>query len=397
MIFATNHSKHTMTPLITPRFRVVLASMAPFVGGAEIAVERLAVGLRDAGHDVLVVLGTRGPVLERMERAGLRCVHSPMYLTDKWHWPRYVRARRQIRQILRRHRPEVIHSNDLPTHQMVSDASRGLGIPRICHHRFPFNGTAIDWLNKYGAERHLFVSRALMDEMCRQSARLGESPRKVVHDGLPLPAGLEADTRRRARARLDLPDARTIAVFTGQIIERKGVADLIRAWVLLPPELREGAELIIVGDDLLEKGAYRAAMERLAGELDCPARFVGFQKNVGDWLEAADIAVVPSHVEPLGNATMEAMAYGLPVVGADIGGIPEMVVSGETGLLVAPKSPESLAAALAILIQDDATRRRYGANGRLRCEEKFSIAAHVHAVLGQYERVLGITASDCRI
>ena len=78
--------------------RVCIASLAPFVGGAEVAAERLALGLLAAGHDVLVVLGTRGPVLERMERSGLRCVHSPMCLTDKWHWWRYMKARNRLRQ-----------------------------------------------------------------------------------------------------------------------------------------------------------------------------------------------------------------------------------------------------------------------------------------------------------
>ena len=78
-------------------------------------------------------------------------------------------------------------------------------------------------------------------------------------------------------------------------------------------------------------------MQGLAAVLGCPARFVGFRKDVPDWLTAADLAVVPSHVEPLGNATLEAMACGLPVVGSEVGGIPEMVVHEETGLLVPPR------------------------------------------------------------
>src|SRR5262249_8024037 len=153
-----------------------------FVGGAEVAAERLAVGLQQAGHDVLVVLGTHGPVLERIERAGVRCVVSAMCFTDKWHWWRYRRARGALRRLLSRERPDIVHSNDLPTHQIVSDAARGLGFPRVCHHRWLFPGAAIDWLNKFGAEQHLFVSRALADEMCGESARLQMAPRAVVYD-----------------------------------------------------------------------------------------------------------------------------------------------------------------------------------------------------------------------
>jgi glycosyltransferase involved in cell wall biosynthesis len=370
------------------KLKVCLATMAPFLGGAEVAAERLAVGLRGAGHDVLVVVGTEGPVLERLRHAGLRCAYSPVHLTDKWHWVRYVRARGRLRRLLRRERPDVIHSNDLPTHQMVSDAARGLGIPRVCHHRFPFGGAAADWMNKYGAEHHVFVSRALMDELCGQSGRLRQSSRAVLYDGLPLPPAPTPADRGQARARLGLPAGAVLVTFAGQIIERKGVADLLRAWTLLRQENRGGAELLIVGDDLQGEGKYRAAMEQLAGELSCPARFVGFRKDVGDWLLASDVAVVPSHVEPLGNATLEAMSYALPVLGCRVGGIPEMVVHEETGLLVPPRSPHDLAAALARLVTDAELRRRLGRQGRERCDEVFGLARHVQAALHEYGRVL---------
>src|SRR5690349_7241433 len=159
-------------PANRQRLKVCLVSMAPFVGGAEVAAERLGVGLRDAGHDVLMVLGTRNEVHDRMAAAGLRCVHAPMYFTDKLHWFRYWRARRGLRRLLRQERPDVVHSNDLPTHQIVSDAVRGSGIPEVCHHRWIFDGVAIDWMNKFGSARHLFVSKALMDELTANSAKL---------------------------------------------------------------------------------------------------------------------------------------------------------------------------------------------------------------------------------
>lgn len=371
------------------KLKVCLASWAPFVGGAEVAAERLAVGLRAAGHEVLVLLGQDGPVLERMRKADLRCIVSPMRFTGKATWPLYWLARRRLTRILTAERPDLLHSNDLPTHAMMADAARRVGLPRVCHHRFPFSGLAIDWLNKFGAERHLFVSRALMDEMCEQSARLRAASRDVVYDGLPLPPEPSAADKRGARSRLRLPADRVVVLFAGQIIERKGVADLIRAWGLLPGAARAAAELVIVGDDVAGKGAYRVEMEKLAKETNCPARFVGFQKNVPEWLTATDIATVPSHVEPLGNATLEAMAYRLPVVGGNAGGIPEMIVHGQTGLLVPPKAPGELAGAIAGLIADPAGRERLGAAGRARCQDLFSLDAHTRSVAAEYHRVLG--------
>jgi len=109
---------------------------------------------------------------------------------------------------------------------------------------------------------------------------------------------------------------------------------------------------------------------------------------VPDWLTAADVALVPSHVEPLGNATLEAMATRLPVIGGDVGGIPEMVVHDETGLLVPPRSPDRLAVALDRLLADADLRTRLGTAGRRRCEDVFGIRAHVRNVLAAYESTL---------
>jgi glycosyltransferase involved in cell wall biosynthesis len=367
--------------------KITLTTWAPFLGGAEVAVERLALGLAGAGHDVLLVVGTDGEALERFRRAGIRCEFVPQRFTDKLKWLPYRRSRNALLEVLRREQPDLVHSNDLPTHQMTGDAAGRLGIPRVCHHRWIFEGPAIDWLNKYDAERHLFVSRALMKMLSRESQRLAASPRAVVYDGLPIPPLPTAADRADCRRKLELPADRPVVLFAGQIIERKGVADLLHGWSLL--ESWHGrAELVIVGDDLEGQGAYRREMEALAGELRFPVRFVGFQKNVPEWLTAADVVLVPSHAEPLGNATLEAMAFGLPVVGGNVGGIPEMIVDGETGILIPPRSPRDLADAVERLLLDAELRQRMGQAARARCEELFSLEAHVEAVLREYELVL---------
>jgi glycosyltransferase involved in cell wall biosynthesis len=377
-------------PTSAPRrpLRVCLASMAPFVGGAEVAAERLGVGLRDSGHDVLMVLGTQNEVYDRMARVGLQCVHAPMYFTDKWHWLRYRQARQRLRRLFRQVRPDIVHSNDLPTHQIVSDALRGTGIPEVCHHRWFFDGTAVDWLNKFGCLHHVFVSQALMEGLIADSTRLRDSSRAILYDGLTLPPRPTPVSRRQARERLGLALDRQFVVFAGQIIERKGVADLLRAWCLIDPSVRQRADLVLLGDDVAGKGRYRVEMESLARKLNCPARFLGFQKDVSDWLLASDIAVVPSHSEPLGNATLEAMAVAVPVVGSAIGGIPEMVVHEQTGLLVPPHAPDQLAVAIGRLLLDPAARTAQGERARKSCEDRFSLQAHVAATLEQYRLVI---------
>ena len=351
-------------------------------------MERLAVGLLDAGHDVLMVVGTDGDALARFRDAGIRCEFIAQQFTDKRKWLRYRKSRNALTELLRREQPDLVHSNDLPTHQMTSDAARTLRIPRVCHHRWIFQKEAIDWLNKFDAEQHLFVSQALMNMLCDQSAGLAASPRAVVYDGLPIPKMPSTQEQGEAKNELSLDPDKAMVLFAGQIIERKGVADLLHAWHRLPGECREQAELVIVGDDLENQGAYRQEMEQLAGQLQIAVRFMGFQNNVPRWLTAADIVLVPSHAEPLGNATLEAMAHGRPVIGSDVGGIPEMVDEQQTGLIVPPHSPPELAVAIEQLISNRDLRIRLGQQARRQCELRFSLRTHVQNVVAQYKQIL---------
>lgn len=371
------------------KLKVCITSRAPFIGGAELAAERLAIGLRGKGHEAFFLLGKRGEVMQRLEDAGFRCVVVPVRYTDKRRFWRYLAARSSLRGLFKRERPDVIHANDLPSAQMFFDAARGLSVTRICHHRFIYDREAIDWFNKFEPDRHVFVSHALQDELSRRSLKLASQPGTVVYDGLPIPQSSSQRDKAEARQALDLPLNRAVVTFAGQIIERKGVAELIQAWAHLRDMGAQPAELVIVGDDVAGMGKYRQQMQQLAHLLNVQPRFVGFQKNVGPWLVASDIAVVPSHVEPLGNATLEAMSHGLPVIGADVGGIPEMIVNECTGVIVPPKDPLTLAQALERLINNIALRHRLGEAARQRCQTLFSLEAHADAMLYEYAAARG--------
>ncbi len=368
--------------------RLCLVSRAPFFGGAEQAGLRLASGLVQAGHMVRLILGHENIVARKMRDAGLDVTVTPLPQTDKQHWWSYRWARGRLRQLLRDFQPDIVHANDLPTHQIASDAARGLGAGRVCHQRFLYSGQAIDWLNKHGADLHLFISPAFADEMCRRSPKLAGQPRALVPDGLPMPPRPRSPDRFAARRELDLPLDRALVTFTGQVIERKGIADLLTAWKVLPRQQRHTAQLLIVGDDLAGHGQYRRTMERLAESMGVGAIFAGFRTDVERWLIASNIVALPSHDEPLGLTIMEAMAYGRACVGSDTGGIPSMITHEKTGLLVRPRDPQDLSEAIGRLLFDHHLRRRLGREARRRCAEQFSIEAHVTHVLGQYARLL---------
>ncbi len=109
--------------------------------------------------------------------------------------------------------------------------------------------------------------------------------------------------------------------------------------------------------------------------------------DVTDILNGADIYCQPSRSEGLGLAILEAMAVGLPVVASRVGGIPEAVLNGQTGILVAKESPTELADALEALASDAALRKSMGEQGRLRVLETFELDNRVRLMLDQCEQL----------
>jgi glycosyltransferase involved in cell wall biosynthesis len=222
---------------------------------------------------------------------------------------------------------------------------------------------------------------AISEDVRRRLLAAGVRPERicVIHSAVEPPAGLPGGAgRSAARVRFGLADGAIIGVVAA-LERRKGHDVLLRALACLReavPRLR----CLICGD-----GSERASLERLADELGVRdvARFLGEQRQVADVLAALDVFVQPSRYEGLGVALLEAMAAGLPVVASRVGGIPETVQAGRTGLLVPAEDPEALAAAITELLRDPDRAARMGAEGRKRVLAEFSM----EAMTDRYERL----------
>jgi len=163
-----------------------------------------------------------------------------------------------------------------------------------------------------------------------------------------------------------------------RLVHAKGVDIVLRALQLLTKK-NIPFRYVVAGD-----GPERKNLEQLAHELGVhqQANFTGYVAENDKWslLESADVFVMPSRVEPskshegFGLAFVEAGACGVPVIGTRVGGIPDAIVDGETGVLVSPESPSELADALASLHHDSKRRREMGEAGRKRAQTEFSSA-----------------------
>jgi glycosyltransferase involved in cell wall biosynthesis len=187
----------------------------------------------------------------------------------------------------------------------------------------------------------------------------------VVPSGVPTEAlRRAAPPRARARAQLGLPADAYVVAAVGRFVPIKGFDLLVAALAEVAAHV-PGAHVLLIGD-----GGERAALEAQARALGVADRLhiTGSVTDVMGPLAAADVLAAPSRNEGMGRVLVEAMALGLPVVGAQVGGIPDVIVDGECGLLVPPDDPAALAAALVDLGRDVAFRTKLGDGARPRAE-----------------------------
>lgn len=174
-------------------------------------------------------------------------------------------------------------------------------------------------------------------------------------------------------------------MFAGLVGHRKGVDILLTALSRLPKDYRW--HCLICGNGDIDK--YRAMAKEL-GLLPDDITFAGWQDEEGirAHMRNCDLFVLPSRAENQPVAILEAMASGLPVISTRIGDIPNQVIDGKTGLIVTPSDPDELAAALARLIASPDERRRFGASGRQRFLDHFSLSAMLESTLRLYREAL---------
>lgn len=277
---------------------------------------------------------------------------------------------------------DVVH-----THHLRSAPSRVAAVAgRLRRQRLAVTDHGLGGGGWFGLLPHLFDAFLCVS---RYSARTLSAP---PHKTDVIYGGADAD-----RFQPGPPGARAGVLFVGRLTPHKGVDRLLRA---LPP----GASLTVVGtgghDPRPPERDYPALLHRLADGL--PVRFLAAvtDDELGELYRSAAVAVLPSvhrtcygrHIEIselLGLSAIEAMASGTPVVASRLGGLPEIVVDGETGFLVEPGDVEALRDRLAMLLTDPALARRLGDNGRDLVCQRLTWTATARRCLRAYELLTG--------
>jgi glycosyltransferase involved in cell wall biosynthesis len=295
----------------------------------------------------------------------------------------YMKYALRVAQILREKAIDIVHCNSIRSLLTVAPAARMGRIPLIWHLRLNLELGLWNRVGRRLANRIIVVSDSLRRDFPPGPGAADKFV--VVPNGVDPAAFAPRIDQLQARAELGTNPGWSVVGMAGSITERKGQLLLLQAAAKVV-KVFPCVKFVFIGRTNDARDEEYAA--RLRGYVDHKGlaenvRFMGWCPDMPRVLSALDLFVLPSSNEGLPRSILEAMAAAVPVVATDVGGNAELVVAEQTGLLVPPREPDALAAAIERLLRAPGTAQEMGRAGRLRVEQHFSLRA---AALG-VERV----------
>lgn len=357
------------------RLLATLNSVAPAAG-----LDMTVTSLAPAGQG-------RNASLSVLDAAGLRPQYAGVHkLLDPAGIPKLVRA-------IRESRCEVVHAHLGTSATMVPVAARIAGVPCVSTlHHLPRRKDELgervkNWLCIQSAEHgHALV---FVSDAARLAAARLYRPRatwRTLHNGVdlsafdPVPDGRPAPLPADIAAEVGGPPGAPVVSIVAAVREPKGHEYALAAWPAVRAKVPD-ATLLIVGD-----GPHLPALRAMAGE---GVVFTGAREDVPAILRGSTLALLPSLTEALPTSLIEASACGLAVVATTVGGTPEVIENGRTGILVEPRDAEALIDSVTDLLIDSGRREQYGLAGRRLAEDRFDLRRWADRLTGLYAEALG--------
>jgi glycosyltransferase involved in cell wall biosynthesis len=379
------------------RVAVVITRLQAGAGGVAL---RGALALDPERYEVTIVTGGCGAgadsdgsgdgMLARAAAAGLTVLSVPELVSpispgnDR-------RALRRLAELMARGGYEVVHTHSAKAGALGRLAAERAGTPRVVHtfHGFPFHEfqsrprrAAYVGIERYLARRtdiFLAVGGAVAAEAVRRGIAVPERIR-VINPAIEPSAGLAGPAARAAaRSRLGVPIGCKVVGTVGRVDYQKAPESFVDAIAGLD---RDDVFAIWIGDGPLRKEIEARAVRRgLQGRFLC----TGHRGDVPELLPGLDVFAMASRYEGLPCAVAEAMAAGLPVVATAVNAVPDVVIPGETGLLVSPERPRQLTAAISYLLNETDEAARMAVAGRLLIADKFAPSSLATILVAAYD------------
>ncbi|MEA3407267.1 MAG: glycosyltransferase [Chloroflexota bacterium] len=355
------------------------------VGGAERIVEQLASQLpRNRYRAQVACLYDPHAIGADIQAAGIPVINLDMQA--KWD----LRAPYRLLRLLREENVQILHAHLFHAHLLAAIVGKLAGTPVIIatRHSVEIGGQHRETINRWIRPLCDAVVAVSKDVYQAEVQRSGIDPKKVtmIPNGVQLRefSNFDPAAAEKLRDAWSIQPETAIIGTVGRFVTPKGHIYLLDALASLRNQMPD-IRALIIGD-----GPLRSSIETSVKALGLAEIVIltGTRHDIPELLSLLDLFVLPSLWEGLPIAILEAMAAGLPVVATRVGGVPEVVVDGETGLLVPPGDPDALAQAILRLLRDPDLRHRMGQAGRARVAEHFSVEQMVRKTEALYERLL---------
>ena len=366
------------------------------IGGSGVVATELALALADRRHEVHLVSadlpfrwrwGTPGLSFERVDTPSYPLFREPQYL---------IALTNTLVRVSRERRLDVLHAHYAVPHataaylaRQILSADAGSIPPRTVT---TLHGTDITLV---GSDASYAGVVGFSIEQSDRITAVSESLRRDTETSLAIRSEIrvipnfldrQVWTRRpdpSLRARLSEGDSRAVVVHVSNFRPVKRISMVVDIFGMI--RARTPATLVMIGDGPDRPAAERqAAAMGLAGDVE----FVGEQQDLVPWLSTADVFLLPSSQESFGLAALEAMACGVPVIAARVGGIPEVIQDGRTGFVCDPFDPSGMAERAIELLTDTARRDTMGRAAAEDVRSRFSADAVVPMYEAVYREVL---------
>jgi glycosyltransferase involved in cell wall biosynthesis len=373
-----------------PRRRILHIIPTLDQSGAEKQLALTALHLPREKYDVRVIAVTRGGHYEKVLHDAGVDVHV---IGKRFKWDPMTLYR--LYAMIKEFQPDIVQTWLFAGNAYGRVAAHWAKVPHI----IASERCVDEWKSGY----HFLIDRFLMRWTDRIVVNAEGIRRFYVRQGLTdqsittipnaiEPKPIDNSPTTKIRESLGVPLEVPLVGFIGRLWPQKRVQDLIWATDILRMS-GWNFRVVIVGD-----GPRRVALKRFADALEIMpiVHFVGHRNDVPEIMRALDMLVLPSKFEGLPNVALEAMMAGKPVVGTRIAGTDEVVVDGETGILVPPQQPLELARAIRSILADPALGKRMGAAGRDRVLSHFSIEGMIAKYERLYDEILQPSVSSVR-
>lgn len=371
--------------------RILFFDTFTWRGGVQSVTRRTITGLARRGHHCIVVdpfgdvhTTLRLPEDPRIEIVSLRLPMRIKALRIKkapasaiWALLRSVVYIKRLRRIIRELSVDLVWTNFPKSMVWSLPAARSERIPIVFHCHGVVKQSDMGWWYRY-CLRNVDLTIAVSEGTKRQiETAVGQvNEVEVVYNSLEeswLDCAEDQVQTQDLRKEWRVSDSEIAFLFAGNLIHRKGVDVLLRAY---GEAYRRGAvdnsKLIIVGEDVEGRAETLKELAKKQG-IEDQVRFLGYRSDILRLMDAADVFVLPSRMESFGVVLAEAMSRGKPVISTNTASIPEVVRHMETGILVPVEDSGALADALALLYKDRHLRTRLGQNGREDVAKRFSL------------------------